>query len=315
MRRARTLGLTGVLPLYLTVATAAGFVDYRVRPLPDYGHAEYVPTVLDRTAPAPARYRVLGPHVYDALTRWTDLDPRDGWLVFRWLCLVGALLAGHLYLRTWFATGAAVAGCLLAIVLLPLTYTNGWAHPDHLLELALFTLACACVARGWSLAFVAVLALSALNRETSAFLLPLFFLAGPVTRQRVVWSLAAVAVWGAVYLGLRWHLGWVSYDPWQAVQNIRYLGSWPVERDLYYRLFPWFFVLLVAPALVLVARTWAIQPRFNRIAAGLVTPVVLVVGFLFSSVIEPRVFTPVIPLVVPGVLFALFCQHDQNVML
>ncbi len=63
---------------------------------------------------------------------------------------------------------------------------------------------------------------------------------------------------------------------------------------------------MLAPCFMLVARTWARQPRFSRIAAGVVAPAFLAVGFLFSSVIEARIFTPVLTLVAPGVLIALF---------
>ena len=53
---------------------------------------------------------------------------------------------------------------------MPLTYTNSWPHPDHIPELALFTLACLAVARGHDGWFAAALIVASLNRETSAFL-------------------------------------------------------------------------------------------------------------------------------------------------
>jgi hypothetical protein len=304
--RPRTLGLISVLPLYLAVATAIGFVDYRVRPFPEHGFVNYVPTVLDGTAEPPGRYRVLAPWAYSAVARLSGLSGSDAWIVFRWLCLVAALLAGHLYLRTWFALGPAVAGNVLVVALLPLTFTGGWAHPDHLTELALFTLACAAIARGWPAAFLVILALNALNRETSVFLLPLFLMAAPADRRRLGWAAAAAGVWLAVWLGLRWSLGWAGYNPWHVAANLAFLGSWELARDLYYRSFPWFFVIMLAPCLLLVARTWERQPRFHRVASGIVAPAFLVVGFLFSSVIEARIFTPVLPLLVPGVLVAVF---------
>jgi hypothetical protein len=318
--RLRTLGLLGVLPLYVAIATSVGFVDYHVRRLPEHAFKVYVPTVIDGTADAPARYRVLAPHVYSAVARWTGLDARDAWIVFRWLCLLATLLAGHVYLRTFFDVGPTVAGTALVGVLLPLTFTHSWAHPDHLAEAALFTLGCACVARNWRVLFLIVLALAALNRETAVFLVPLFVLALPLSQRHLMWSAAAGLVWVAVYVGLRWRLGWVSYDPWHFSENLQFLrSSWRVElgpdgipfRDLYYRLFPWFFVPLLVPAWALIARTWTVQSRFSRVAAGVIAPALFVVGFLCSSIIEPRIFTPLIPLVLPGVVLALFKGENR----
>ena len=84
----------------------------------------------------------------------------------------------------------------------------------------------------------------------------------------------------------------MSYNPLNVAQNIKNMTTWP-ERDLYYRLFGWFFLILVVPVLVIIGLTWARQPRYVRVAAGIVTPALLVTGFLFSSVWESRIFTPV----------------------
>jgi hypothetical protein len=325
LTRRGTPGLLGVLPLYLAIATAVGFVDFRVRPGIHFETAftTYVPAVLSGTEAPPGRYRVLGPYAYAVVARAMGVDPvrpdtpeavaraRDAWFVFRWLCLLATLLAGHALFRTWFDTGPAVAGNTLGMVLLWLTFSGGWGHPDHLMELFLFTLGCACVARGWDVAFVGVLALSALNRETSAFLIPLFLLARGLDRRQVLWTAGATATWLGVTLLLRWLLGWVPYNPLNVAQNIENMTTW-AERDLYYRLFGWFFLIMVVPVLAVIGLSWSRQPRYVRVAAGIVTPLVLVTGFLFSSVWESRIFTPVIPLLVPGLLFALFPAPSRS---
>jgi hypothetical protein len=43
-----------------------------------------------------------------------------------------------------------------------------------------------------------------------------------------------------------------------------------------------------------------------------VAPALLVTGFLFSNVLESRIFTPVIPLLLPGLLFALFPAQPRS---
>jgi hypothetical protein len=118
------------------------------------------------------------------------------------------------------------------------------------------------------------------------------------------------AVWLAVSVGLRWQLGFATYDPWQVRQNWAFLGLLPAPYDPYYRAFAWFVVVLVAPLLVLVASTWRIQTRFSQVASAVVVPTFLVVGFLFSSIVESRIFTPLLPLLAPGAVAAL-CPRRQ----
>jgi hypothetical protein len=297
--------MIGVLPLYLAVATALGFVDFRVRTHHERD-LEYTAAVIAGTEPAPGRYRILAPYAFSGLTRLTGLAPADSWFLFRWLCLLAALVAGHLYFRTWYDEGATVAGNLLMAALVPLTFTNAWAHPDHLMELFLFTLGCLCVARGWLVAFTIVLALNALNRETSAFLVLLFALARPIERRHVIWTVALGALWVTIYTGLRWSLGFDSYDPWQLRHNLEFLALLPRAYDPYYRAFAWFVAIMIGPLLVLIARAWPMLPRMHKAAAAVVTPAFVAVAFLFSSVIETRIFTPLLPLLVPGALAALF---------
>lgn len=305
----RQLGFLTVLPLYIAMAISIGFVDHHVRPGGDHAYTKYVPEVMAGTAAPPARYRVLAPFTYTQVVRLTGLSLDDGWVLFRWLCLVGAFAAGHLLYRSWFSTGAAVAGNAMVAVLLPLTFTNGWGHPDHFMELLLFTLGCACAARGWGWLFLVVLVLSGLNRETSFLLVMVFTGAEALTSRRLRWIAAAVGVWVAVYAGLRWQLGFVSYNPINVRENLKSLFWWPAfaaDRDLYSRLYGWFFLAFLGAPVAAIARTWSAQPRFVRVAVGVATPIFVLIGVTCSSVMEPRIFTPLLPLLVTGLLFAFF---------
>ena len=308
-------GFLVVLPLYIAMAMALGFVDHRVRPHAETAYAEYMPQVLNGQAGAPARYRVLAPTLYDWLMKATGSQPENGWIVFRFLCLVAVFVCGHLLYRTWFSTGGAVAGNAIVAALLPLTFTVSWGHPDHFVELALFALGCACAVRRWFVPFLAVLVLATLNRET-AFLLVVIFagvegMSAPALRRIGV----AALTWAVVYAGLRWRLGFSPYDPWQYASNIYFLFTWPGfawQRDLYYRAYAWLFVVLLGAPLVIIARTWAAQPRFVRAGVGLALPLFLVIGFTFSSIMEPRIFTPLLPVLATGMLFGLFVPDAKR---
>jgi hypothetical protein len=293
-----------ILLLYVAAATALADTDFRVRDHRERGFAEYSPAVVAGTEGAPGRYRVLAPYAYHGLARATGLPPRESWVLFRWLSLFAALLAAHLYFSTWFDRAGAVLGALLIAALLPLTFTNGWAHPDHFVELCLFTLACACVARGWTAWFAIVLALNAFNRETSAFLVLLFLLAGPIDRRRVALTAAVAALWAAISVGLRWWLGFQPYDPWELGRNFDRLVPLPDNYPPLYRIYGWFAFILLAPLVTAVVSAWRELPRFARGAAS-VAAVFFLTGFTFSSVIETRIFTPLLPLLAPAVAIAL----------
>lgn len=297
------------LVLYVAVATSIGHVDYHIRAHPERGFAEYSPGVRAGTEPAPGKYRVLAPYVYDALTRATGVNARDSWIVFRWLALLASLLAAHWYFSTWFDSSASVTGSLLVAGLLPLTFTNSWAHPDHLVELCLFTLGCACVARGRAWWLAVIVGVAALNRETSAFLLPLFLFAAPVDRRRIAHATIVALVWLGVTIGLRLWLGFETYDPWQLGRNLEFMRLLPPAWDLYYRAFGWFVVVLALPLVWATVSSWPSLPRYVRVATTLVAPAFVVTGVLFSSVIETRIFTPLLPLLAPAALFALFPGH------
>src|SRR4029077_6116213 len=70
--RHRSVGLVGVLPVYVALATALGFVDFRVRTHHERDLA-YTASVVAGTEEPPGRYRILAPYAFDGLTRLTRL--------------------------------------------------------------------------------------------------------------------------------------------------------------------------------------------------------------------------------------------------
>jgi len=301
----RVPGLSLALPLYLMAATAIGFIDYRVRTSPDRGYDAYPKTVVENTEEPPGKYRVLAPYVFEGLVAVVPAERVVVWVGFRWVCAFAALVATHVLLTTWFGTTSALAGTLLSGLLLLLTFTNSWPHPDHLMEWALATAAVAAVARGNDVWFAGLLLLAALNRETSAFLWLLYAVSRPWSRPHLVRVLTFGAAWAVVYVGLRAWRGVAWYDPWQVSRNLEFLGLLPENYDPYYRAYAWFGLVLVGPAVLLGWKTWSQQPLFTRSALAVVIPTFVVTAFCFSSIIETRIFTPLIPMLAAIVMFAL----------
>jgi len=294
------------LLLYLTLAVAIGFADTRMRAYPMHQVDTFIPAVVAGTESAPAKYRVLAPFLDDSLARMTNASPKTVWYFSRLVWIFLAFALTHLYLRTWFPPGAAAGGVTLVAATLPLTFTNSWSHPDHIPELALFMLGAMAIARNSDRLFAVALAAAALNRETSVFLVLLYVAAEPLSRRRLGRAALFAFEWFVIYAGLRFARGIEHYDYWQAARNLSDLGI-PLPADLYdpyYRLYAYFGIVLFGPMLYLALGPGR-RPGFPG-RALLVVPVVTIVAFCFSNIIEARIFTPVYALVLPGVMFGLF---------
>src|SRR5687767_11902306 len=200
---------------YVSVAVATGFADLRMRAYPKHAATKFIPGVVANAEPAPGRYRVLAPYLDYQVARVTGVSPQTVWHITRLLWIFLAYCIIHVYLRTCLPPEAAVAGVLLTAATPPLTFTNSWAHPDHLPELALFTLGAFAIARRSDLLFAAALAAAAFNRETSVFLVLLYAVAGPVTRIHAVRTAIFGLEWFAIYGGLRLWRGLEHYQYWQ----------------------------------------------------------------------------------------------------
>jgi hypothetical protein len=298
------LGWRVWLPFYVLLAVASGFTDLRFRTHVDHAVRVYIPEVVTGTAEAPGLYRVLAPFTFEYLARASGADRMTLWHATRLAWFLVAWLVWHCYLRTWFGAGTAVLGTAVVAALLPMTFTNSWAHPDHIPELVLFTAGCLAMARerdGW---FAVVLVLAALNRETSVFLLPMYLLAGRLDRARIAKAAGFVAIWLTVFAGLRWLRGFRMYDYWQFGRNLEFLKLLPPGWDPYYRAYAWFSLVLFVPLVYVALQTRREQPLFMRRAYVAAIPV-FVAAWTMSSIIETRIFTPVFALVAPGVVFTL----------
>jgi hypothetical protein len=296
--------------LYLTLTVAVGFADLRMRAHTDNVVTSYIPGVVAGTESAPGLYRVLAPFTIEGVARATGASLLTVWYVSRLVFLYAALCIMHVYLRTWFPPGEAFAGVAFTAATLPLTFTNSWPHPDQIPELALFTLGALAIARRSDGLFAAALALAALNRETSAFLVLLYFVAEPLTTARWLRTTLFGAEWFAIYAGLRWARGLRHYDYLQFWRNVTDLGLLPAAFDPYYRAYAYFGVVLFGPLLYVALRSRGAPPFVRR--ALLVVPLFVAVCFTFSNIIESRLFTPLYAVVLPGAMFALFADEGAR---
>ena len=141
------------------------------------------------------------------------------------------------------------------------------------------------------------------------FLVLLYVVAEPLSRPRLLRATLFGAEWFAIYAGLRVLRGLQHYDYWQAARNWAELGLLPPNYDPIPRVCLLRGRALRADDLSGVQEEGA--PRFLR-RALLVVPCFIAVAFIFSSIIETRIFTPLYPLVVPATMFFFFSDPQPS---
>jgi hypothetical protein len=294
---------------YLTVALAIGFADHRMRRFPEHVITNFMPGVLGGSYGAPDIYRPLSPWIFTKFGEHTGWTPLVSFLVLRGITIFGSLVATHLLLRTWFTAVTSLGVTLGVAALMPLTFTNSWAHPDTFVELLIFSLGCRAVARRQDAWFGVVLALGMLNRETTGFLTLLWAADRWNDRGRREFWLTAVSyatiVVGA-YAGLRWLRGFQHYRYWMLPENLRAVQLLPAGFDPYLRIAGIFWLALLAvPAGLSI---WTIRdseaPSFMR-ASVMTAGALLIVSLMLAAIIEVRVLTPLFALLAPPVAWAV----------
>lgn len=308
MRRPARVDVIAIL-LYLSATVAIGFADHRMRRFPEHPITAYMPGVLAGTYGAPAIYRPLSPWLFTRFAEVTGWPPLVSFLVLRGVTLFGALAAMHVLLRTWFTAAASLGGTVAVAALLPLTFTNSWAHPDSFTELLLFGIGCRLVATGRDGWLALVLAVGMLNRETTGFLTLLWACTRwPDRRRPAVWLTAGAyaGIVAGVYLGIRHVRGLQHYTYWMLPENLRVLRPLPEGFDPYLRIggFFWLILLVMPMAVSVWSARRADTPLYFK-ASTITAAAFLVVSFLLAAIIESRVLTPLVALLAPATMWGI----------
>jgi hypothetical protein len=259
--------------------------------------------VLAHTATAPDRYRLLAPLIVEGpvrlLERWMPRDVAFDrvYAVFYVVAMTAMLWSLFAYLRVWFADEQALIAVLLVASTLRITIRQHDYAPFSYLEPTFIALGLLLMLgeRRWWLALL--VAIAAFNRETGIFIVFLFAATQPLTRRNLQMTLIYASVWAAVFAGVRLYGG---------------------EADRYWELGRIWRTNISQPGLTLYNVTaflgviWILAvpgvrhaPAFVRRAA-IVIPVYAAVVAIWGLWWEVRLLMPLLPLVTPLALSALF---------
>ncbi|MCZ7584617.1 MAG: hypothetical protein M5R36_15475 [Deltaproteobacteria bacterium] len=171
--------------------------------------------ILNGTAPAPYRHRVLAP--YSAAGLMAVLTPILGskeraflvaYGMFDAAALAFSLLAIFFYIKRFFAEEHAFIATLFAAATHVVALRDYYYQPWSLPEAGLVALGLMLILDRRTIAFALLTAAATLNRETGV-LLPLCFLAAHADepKKHAAPIVAVFAVWAVVFGGLRLALG------------------------------------------------------------------------------------------------------------
>lgn len=300
-RRLGSLALAAVF----VAATAVTALDYGIGPGDDtlLARRDIHKGILNQTTKAPDRYRVLAPAVIEVPTRvLSRFMPYDtaydrASVVFYLLAMAALVAAQYAYLRVWFTAEQALIGVLLIACTLRITIRQHDYAPSSYLEPSFFALGLLAILhgrRGW---FALLVAIATLNRETAIFLIALFAVTQPLTKDTMKSVAGYFAIWLVIFVGLRF-LGGDAERYWtiDLVFRTNVSQLWLAAFNI---------TLLLGAFWVFALFGLSRAPAFVRRSA-LVIPAYLAAVAIWGIWWEVRLLMPLFPLVLPLALSYLF---------
>jgi hypothetical protein len=259
--------------------------------------------VLAHTATAPDRYRLLAPLMVEGpvrvLEQWMprDLAFDRVYAVFYVTAMTALLWSLFAYLRVWFTDEQALIAVLIVASTLRITIRQHDYAPFSFLEPTFIALGLLLMLDERWLLLGVVVAVAAFNRETGIFLVLLFAATRPLNRSNIVMALIYGAVWAAVFVGVRVY-GGEAERYWELGRIWRTNLSQP-GLTLYN------VTAFLGIVWILAIAGYTRAPEFVRRAA-IVVPVYAAVVAIWGLWWEVRLLLPLLPLVLPLALSAIF---------
>ncbi len=206
---------SGAIVAVLTMAAiCAWFVTSQVVIPHRVVRLEHLAAVLGGEAEAPYRFRLLLPVVGDAIERVVGLLIESpgrrhiaAYALLHMTVFTGVFWAFRSLLARWFSPLAALTGCLMLALAVPLTVTPSYPDGDFI-TLLVYVVGLLLITSRRDAWLPLLVLVGTLNREQTAFLvvlhaLHLFANDELRTRRALLLLTASTAAWLAVYFGLR----------------------------------------------------------------------------------------------------------------
>lgn len=313
-----------ILMLFISIAlllTIADRADLHLEKDCDCVHLRqnvesYVLGVTEQTASGPYVYRILIPYlVLGIQSFFSFLSMIEIDFLLKVFLLILCQLFFYFYLCSFFSPLISLSGVVILDVLLSFTFSSilgpSVVETADIFNLVIFILALYSLHKNYFVQFLLLIILGTINRETTWFLLPILFLNDLSNKKgyyRTIASFAAIAV---PYFGLRFLIhsddaSWFTVE--KLYYNIPFLSSELTTTALIANFHTAIFLL---PFIILTAMNFKKHPDFLR-AIVYVTPLFIVVHYLLGSIIETRLWLPLIVILLPTSLNTLTLLFEEK---
>lgn len=277
---------------------------------------EHESKILAGEQEPPYRYRVLKPvvahNIQLLLARFVphpETRHLSAYFVLAFLSFAGIFYLFYVYLRRFFADRTAVIGILLLQLVIPFT-VSGYYQEGDFITLFFYLLSFQLIFTGRDRWLPVVIGLAALNREQAIFIVVFyaayFISQQAVNRRSVFITFASLAVFIAVYIGLRALLG-VPPSRYTVAVHVAYNTNLPA---LLMSIIP-LWSSTVMGFVVLGIAAYRKSSRFFRLGLLSLIPYA-VLFFLFGRMDEIGKFLPAYLILIPMSLQSLTQEYNND---
>ena len=288
--------------LTVSIVLASNLYNYAIAKWTAEGAYQAQRILVQHTAEAPDRYRVLVPNIVELLSSLIAVGGQPllrfliAYFVYYQFSIAFSLLLLLAYLRQWYSYSQALVGVLVAAVSMLVAFGDGYFQPWSLFEIGLFTAGLLAIYRSERLWLAAIVALATLNRETGVFLVLAYGVihlrrgAPFMARTDLIWAGLYSAIWAGLFFALRL---WIGPAPQLSLFQIQQMNIEPgallitgVNGVLFFGVF-W----------VCVWRGHRTADPFIR-ATWRIVPIYLLAVLVFGVWVEVRLITPLYPILI-----------------
>ncbi|MGB5847725.1 MAG: hypothetical protein WBH40_04495 [Ignavibacteriaceae bacterium] len=274
----------------------------------------YINGVTQLTSPGPHVYRIFLPYLVTGLhSIFSFLSLVDIDLFLKIFFLIICQLTFYYYLRNFFSILVSLTGVFILDILLSFTFSSiigpSIGENADLLNFAIFVMALNALYKNSFGLVLVLLFIGTFNRETTWFLIPIIFLHDFFLKKNMYGSLLASLAVAIPYFGLRIIIrpsvpGWFTFEG--IIRNIPFLSPETTANALRANVHT---AVLLGPLIILSLLDFKKHPHFLRIASY-ITPLFVVLHYIFGTIIETRLWLPLFILLIPLALSTLILMFN-----
>ncbi|MBN3040681.1 MAG: hypothetical protein JW867_06100 [Candidatus Omnitrophica bacterium] len=274
--------------------------------------SSHVPVnVFNGTAETPYLYRVLVPFLsYLLKTIIPSLTWRNSAGIWNYIFALSLFPLFHIYLRKWFDQKIAFLINIIFCCLLPLSFD--YDYPEDFLELSLFIIGYMLIRDKKDIFLGPLIFFATFSRETAVFLAIAYFISRINKKdllKTITKSSAFFICWLIPFAGIRLIRGpTLRPDFFMGVRNLEYIifDFFSVNSNFFSSLF--FLGVFFSIYLMFDKKD---EDNFLKRNTITIT-VAFLAAFWFANINEPRIFYPILPILVPLAFYPLLAGHDTK---